>query len=472
MSLRTRLGRFINHKYTDITIAVLILLSILFLILETIWERSGNKPNYHFCILANDIITVIFIAELYTRFFTYRKKTRFLKHYWLDILAVLPVLRPFRIIRFLRLLRIFRMGLLLNRRIFSVSAVLREGVKEYLIIFFIIIMVVLTSGMAIGVLEGHANPAFETLPKNLWWSVMSMISGEPINAMPNTFWGKMITLILMLGGLTLFAVFTGVVSAVMVQKLRGGLSVKELDLEELKNHIIICGWHRSAALIIEELQTDKEYRLSPIVLVAEFSSEPYLNYDFVDRNRIYIIKDDYTKIEVLKKAGVEKAKIAFILPDKTIERSDQDRDARSVLAALIIEKLNKNIFTCVELLNCDNETHLQMAGVEEVIVSDEYSGNIMAATARNNGIISVLNELLTSKYGNQFYKLKISSSWVGKTAIELFVWLKKEYNAILLSVENKDSIDSNKARVNPDINYTFKKGDRIIVISHEKISLK
>ena len=92
MSIRTRLERFINHKYTDITIAVLILLSIMFLILETIWERSGNKLNYHFCILANDIITVIFIAELYTRFYTYRKKTRFLKNYWLDILAVLPVL--------------------------------------------------------------------------------------------------------------------------------------------------------------------------------------------------------------------------------------------------------------------------------------------------------------------------------------------------------------------------------------------
>ena len=99
----------------------------------------------------------------------------------------------------------------------------------------------------------------------------------------------------------------------------------------------------------------------------------------------------------MKKTSVEKAKIAFILPDKTIERSDQDRYARSVLAALIIEKLNKNIFTYVELLNRNNESHLQMAGVEEIIVSDEYSGNIMAATARNDRIISVLNELLTSK---------------------------------------------------------------------------
>ena len=473
MSLKTRLERFINHKFTDITVAVLILVSILFLILETIMERRGPLPYYHACVLINDIITAIFIIELSIRLLTYRKKRRFFKSYWLDIIAVIPIMRAFRIIRFLRLLRIFRMGLLLNRRIFSVSRVFREGVKEYLIVFFIIIMVILTGAMAIRLLEGDSNPAFGSLLETLWWSTMSMISGEPVNAMPGTFWGKLITLVLMLGGLTVFAVFTGVVSAVMVQKLRGGMNVKELELEELKNHIIICGWHRSAGLIIEEFQSDKEYRLTPIVLIAEFNTEPQLNYDIVDRDRIYFIKDDYTKIDVLKRAGVEKAKIAFILPDKSIDRSDQDRDARSVLAALIIEKLNKSIFTCVELLNRDNETHLQMAGVEEVIVSDEYSGNIMAAAARNYGIISVLNELFTSKYGNQFYKLEISSSWVGKTVRELYIWLKNQYNAILLAVESKNHNRkaSNHTCVNPDNETIFKDGDRIIVISHEKINI-
>jgi voltage-gated potassium channel len=473
MSLKTRLERFINHKFTDITVAVLILVSIFFLILETIMERRGPLPYYHACVLINDIITAIFIIELSIRLLTYRKKRRFFKSYWLDIIAVIPIMRAFRIIRFLRLLRIFRMGLLLNRRIFSVSRVFREGVKEYLIVFFIIIMVILTGAMAIRLLEGDSNPAFGSLLETLWWSTMSMISGEPVNAMPGTFWGKLITLVLMLGGLTVFAVFTGVVSAVMVQKLRGGMNVKELELEELKNHIIICGWHRSAGLIIEEFQSDKEYRLTPIVLIAEFNTEPQLNYDIVDRDRIYFIKDDYTKIDVLKRAGVEKAKIAFILPDKSIDRSDQDRDARSVLAALIIEKLNKSIFTCVELLNRDNETHLQMAGVEEVIVSDEYSGNIMAAAARNYGIISVLNELFTSKYGNQFYKLEISSSWVGKTVRELYIWLKNQYNAILLAVESKNHNRkaSNHTCVNPDNETIFKDGDRIIVISHEKINI-
>ncbi len=472
MSFRRRLDLFINHKTTDIVIAVLILISIMLLVLETIWEGAGQETfQYHFSVLANDFITCIFIIELTLRFLAVRKKKRFFKTFWLDIIAVLPVFRAFRIIRFLRLLRIFRMGVLLSRRFFSVSAVVREGVREYLVVFFIIIMVVLTGGMALRIIEGKVHEQFGTLPKTMWWSIMSMIAGEPIGAMPHTFWGKIITLILMIGGLTLFAVFTGVVSALMVQKLKGGLEVKDLELDDLKDHILICGWHRSAGLIIEEFQSDKEFRFTPIVLIAQFSEDPPLDYKVIDKNRVYIIKDDYTKSEVLIRAGVDRARIAFILPDKTIQRSDQDRDARSVLAALIIEKLNQQIFTCVELLNRENEAHLAMAGVEEIIVSDEYSGNIMAAAARNYGIISVLNELFTSKYGNQFYKLDITPQWYGKTSMELLVWLKEKYNAILLSVENKTSSGSYHPQVNPDRNYTFQKGDRIIVISQEKINL-
>ena len=467
---KTSLEKFINQKYTDISVAVLILVSILLLILETIWENTPFKFQYKFCVYANDIITLIFIIELLIRFYTYARKGRFFKAYWLDILAVLPAMRAFRILRVLRLLRIFRMGILLNRRFFSVSTLFREGIKEYLIVFFIIIMVVLTGAMTIHILEGN-NPSFKSFHEAIWWSALSLVSGEPIDVTPNTVWGKIITLILMLGGLTVFAVFTGVVSAVMVQKLKGGMDVKEIELEELKDHIIICGWHRAAALIIEEFQADKEYRSSPIVLIAEFDSDPPLDYLVIDKSMIYILRGDYTRVDVLKQAGVEKAKIAVILPDKTIQRSDQDRDARSVLAALIIEKLNKKIFTCVELLNRDNETHLHMAGVEEVIISDEYSGNIMAAAAKNYGIISVLNELFTSKYGNQFYKLEVSPSWIGKTAVELFIWLKNKYNAILLSVENRNSDTPNLSLVNPDKEYIFKKGDHIIVISHQKISL-
>jgi voltage-gated potassium channel len=471
MSAKPRLEKFINHKYTDIVIAGLIFLSILSVLLEAFWEAQGSKFQYDASIVVNDIITGIFIIELFIRFLACRKKSRFFKSYWLDLLAVIPMVGHIRVLRFLRLLRIFRLGVLVNRRILPVYTMLWEGMKGYVMVFCIILMVILGGGMLIRAVEGPANPALGSLIETIMWSTMSMISGEPLNFMPKTLLGKSIALLLMLAGITLFAFLTGVISATMVKKLIGGTNVKDLEMEDLKNHIIICGWNRSAKLIIEEFQSNKNQRLIPIVIIAEFKTDPPLNYNIIDRDKIYIIKDDYTKIEVLKNAGVERALIAFILPDKTIARSDQDRDARTVLAALIIEKLSKKVFTCVELLNRSNETHLKMAGVEEVIVSDEYAGYIMAAAAQNFGIVSVLNELLNSKYGNQFYKMNAPTSWIGKTVKNYYLLLKDQYNAILLAVENKKN-NSTPTVVNPDNNYTFKDGDKLILISTDKISLE
>jgi len=470
-SLKTRLERFISNKYTDIAISILIFFSILMVLLESFWEANGSKSQYEFSIIFNHVITAIFIIELSIRFFVCRKKTRFFKSYWLDLLAVIPIIEPFRVMRFLRLLRIFRLGVLLNRRIFARSTIFREGIKGYVMVFSIIAIVILSGGMLIRAVEGTAHPAFGSLIETIIWSIMSMISGEPLNFMPSTLLGKFIAMLLMLAGITLFAFLTGVISAIMVKKLIGGINVKDLEIEDLNNHIIVCGWNRSAGLIIEEFQSNKDFRSIPIVIIAEFKTDPPLNYTIIDRDMIYIIKDDYTRIEVLENAGVEKAQIAFILPDKTIARSDQDRDARSVLTALIIEKLSKKVFTCVELLNRANETHLKMAGVEEVIVSDEYSGYIMAAAAQNYGIVSVLNELFNSKYGNQFYKMNTPPSWIGKTVRDYYLLLKDQYNAILLAVENKSSHPT-PTLVNPGNDYIFKAGDKLILISLDKISLE
>jgi len=261
----------------------------------------------------------------------------------------------------------------------------------------------------------------------------------------------------------------------MVQKLKGGMEVKEIELEELENHLIICGWHRSTSMIIEEFHSDPKYCHIPIVLIAEFEQEPALNTAIVDKSVIYVLKDDYTSIDVLKKAGIEHAAMAFILPDKTKSRTDQDRDARTVMTALIMEKLNKKLYTCVELLNRDNETYLQMAGVEEIIVSDEYAGNMMANAAKNHGIVPVLNELFTSKFGNQFYRLKVPEEWVGKSVLDFFSWLKKNHNATLISVDRGEITEKGQRRststVNPSNDYRFEDGDYVIVISTNNLKI-
>jgi voltage-gated potassium channel len=453
----------------ELAVLFLIILSIALIILEAIFPDG-------FCIgfditEISEILTAIFIIELTLRYCGSSSSKAYFREYWLDIIAVLPVARVFRILRLLRLFRLFRAGKILNRRIRRFSNVFVEWITEYLFFVLLILIVVLAGALAITSIEGKSNEDFSTFEKSFWWSVYSLMAGEPVSGTAQTTAGRLVSVVVMFGGITIFALLTGVFSAFMVKRMRFSMKGNPMELEELRDHIIICGWNRSGHLIVEEFQSEETQKNKPIVIIAELETEPHFNWSIVKPELIYFLSADYTQVSALTKCSVARASIAILLADKSKERTDQDRDARTVLAAMIIEKMNSSIFTCVELLNRDNETHLKMAGVEDVIVTNEYAGTIIASAARNQGgIVPMINEILTSKFGNQFYKTPISEEWVGSKSIEIFQWLKNECNAILVSIE-RERAGRQETIVNPSPDLILQENDKLIMIATRNVDL-
>lgn len=461
-SYKVILNRFINHPVTEYTIIFLILLSVLIIIADI-------AQIFHGKILAvlnplGEGITILFIIELSIRFWIAKNRRQFLMDYFLDILSVIPMLRIFRI---LRVLRILRLGIILRRRISTFSTILYRGFSEPFFILIMIIIIVLAGAMGMSHYESPVNPDMKNFQEALWWSVLSLIAGEPIGTSPITAVGKFFTLIVMIGGMSFFAIFTGIISAVMVQRLKSSIQENDMNLNVLEQHIVICGWNRAGRIIVEELQVDKRFKRRDIVIVAEIENESllHLNYENILREKIYFLSADYTNVNILQMVGVQKASIAILLADKSRPRSDQDRDARTILAALTIEKINPAIYTCVELLNRDNDSHLKMIGVEEIVVGDEYSGNVIAASSKNLGIIPILDELLTSRYGNTFFKMRVPFLWVGKKVSDIVPILKNDYEAMLLALE---SSSAQKSLVNPPSHTILDKDDQLVIIAEKR----
>lgn len=473
--IKQKAARLINHPYTDTAIITLILISIVVVIFESILDY--NNPWHPILLMLDLIIIGIFIVELSIRYYITPRKSTFFKKYWIDIIAIVPLFRSFRLLRILRLLRIFRMGFLINRRISRFSHFFSETYREYYVIGIVVLVILLAGSISIYLIESESvsrDQFFTDFISSVWWTVYTLVAGEMGPAEPKTLAGRVITLLVMLSGLTLFAMFTGIVSAAMVQKLKLQLEDRMLEIEDLENHVIICGWNRQGKSIVEEFHAEKGGRKNCIVIIAELDTAPQFDLKIVQREMIFFIKADYTNVEVLKTARAEKAERAIILADKSKDRSDQDRDARTVLTALTIEKLNPKIFTCAELLNRDNEVHLRMAGVEEVIVGDEYVANVLAAASRNRGIMQVVNELFTSKYGNEFHKFQSPDSFEGQTFIEISEYLKHKHDAILLAIDRyyKEPEDKSKDHivfVNPPATFRVRQGDYLIIISKEGI---
>ena len=464
---RRKVARWINHPLTEFGIMCAIIASVMLVLYE--FSIGPEHPRFDFIERVNDLFTYVFILELGLRFAVEQRKARFFTKYWLDILAVIPFFRSFRILRVFRLLRLFRFGVIFTRRLSRWAGVVNVIKAEYIVVAVSIVVVIVMGAFSMRVAEGKDNPAFATLESSIWFAVMTVIGGEPIGGDPKTSLGRVITATLMMGGLTVFAIFTGTISAVMVNSLKN-LKFRAMELEDIQDHVVLCGWNRAGKLIIEELLHDR--RFEHIVVISEdpeLLQNPYFDAHV---EQIFLITGDYTRVSVLHEAGIERASYAMLLADSSKKgRTSQDRDARTVLGAMLIEKLNKDIYTVVQLLNRDNETSLRQVGVEEIIVSDEYVGNIMATVAKNRGIVSVLDELLTSKYGHQFFKCPVPESMVGKTVAQVILDLKLLHDATLIGVDlGHGTTLADSISVNPPGDLELSATHQIIIAASKPLS--
>ncbi|MBI4860816.1 MAG: ion transporter [Candidatus Riflebacteria bacterium] len=462
---RGRLSRFFRDARVEMTIAALIVLSVALLLAESILPASDPWQPALLC--AGEVLTLVFVLELVLRYLAHPHAGEFLGEYWLDIVAVAPLFRPLRFLRFLRLLRLFRAGLVLHRQSRQLLGTLAETGGEYILLTIFLATAVFLGAIGIMQTEGHRSEEFNTFGSALWWTVLSMATGQPTQTLPGSNLGKLLALFVILCGATVFAMFTGIVSAVMVERMRRHMDERNLGIDELAGHILLCGWNWSANIMLQQIQRDPRHVRTPIVVIAEFSCDETIDFTGLRRELIYIVRGDFTKVAVLGQANVKRAAVAILLADQVVRRSDQDRDARTVLAALTIEKLAPGVFTCVELLNAENEGHLRMAGVEEVVVPDVLQADILALACLNRGLGGMFRELFENARGTSFYTCPVPPSWDGVQLAQVFGGIKQTLNAVVVGVKSGQRVESN-----PPLELRLASGDFLVVVAGQQPDLE
>jgi voltage-gated potassium channel len=321
-----------------------------------------------------------------------------------------------------------------------------------------VVLLLLTS-MMLFIAEGPGT--YHHFSDAMWFAAFSLVAGEPIGPMPMTELGRWTTLFLMVGGAVLFGVFVGTVAAGVAQRLSRNLGAQELDLDELTQHVVVCGWNKSGATVLMELFAPGTPPGRSVVVVTESAEPPAdLPSERVRMEHLYHHHGDYTRVDVLEAVGIKVASVVILLTDEIVPRSLQDRDARTVLAALTVERMAPHIYTVAELYSRQNEELLRMAGVEEIVVGDWYAGMILGAVAANRGLVTVLDEILTAAHGNTFRTVELPSHWIGRTVAELHTDLFVRHRAVLISIENPPRT----VAVNPEPARELVSGDRLVVL--------
>jgi voltage-gated potassium channel len=450
-------SKVLGHPATDLVVLLLILSSVTALLVEVALPvdstRRLNMANI------GDALTLLFAMELGLRAWVAPNKKRFVARYWLDILAVVTLTGWLRLLRVLLLLRLFRAGVLVNRRLSVLSGMVRGGFNELSLTVTVSLVVILIGGVTVhmaneaGTIVALDQPGLEG---SLWYAVLTLVAGEPIGGEPVSPFGRVVSLVLMLGGLTVFGVFVGAVSASMVAVLGDRMEVNAMDLDELFDHIVVCGWNDAGGAMLSELFGGR--RQLPVLIITEGDSLPAMP-DGIPLDNVYHLSGDYTQVQVLTRAGLERAHSAILLSDALTPRSNADQDARTVLAALTIERMCDGIFCCAQLHDTQHEELLRMAGVEEIVVGDWYTGLIIGSVGRNEGLVAVLNDILSAKGGNAFTKQKVPRKLVGKTATAAATELRKK-RAILIGVQRGSDLT-----VNPGSDLVLQAEDVLVVIA-------
>lgn len=103
--------------------------------------------------------------------------------------------------------------------------------RPLLSVLVLFLIVLLFAGVAIYVLEGPGQPErFGTLPKSLWWAVTTLTTTGYGDSVPETYLGRTIAIVVMICGLGLFGLLTGILATGFANEHRRRDFVRNWDL--------------------------------------------------------------------------------------------------------------------------------------------------------------------------------------------------------------------------------------------------
>ncbi|MDP4827576.1 MAG: potassium channel protein [Flavobacteriales bacterium] len=178
--------------------------------------------------------------------------------------------------------------------------------------------------------------------------------------------GRIFTSVLIL---TSIGTFTYALSAITTYFVAGEFKTRTKEarvnkqINELSNHVIVCGYGRVGEMAVSQLV---DHGVDIVVLESNQSKISFLT----ESPHFLLVRGDATADENLIKAGVQRAKaIITTLPD----------DADNLYTVLTARELNRNLTIISRASKSVSVKKLRIAGADNVIMPDKVGGAHMAS---------------------------------------------------------------------------------------------
>lgn len=292
----------------------------------------------------------------------------------------------------------------------------------------------------------------------VWWTVVTMATVGYGDLFPVTNAARFLVGIpAMVFGIG----FLGLIISETASKLILSRSIKlqGLGRVSMKNHLIIINFTTIDEIkyLINELRADISTKDKKICLVDETLDE--IPRELIELGIEYV-KGNPADEPVLERAGLPTASHAVVLSK---DRNNSHSDDQNLVTTLILEKLNPNVYSVVEVLNPAKIHQVEVAGANSAVCMSEFRYNLIINEIQDPGVKNIVRDLTNNSVGEQIYFIPVESmkNWVYK---ELALW-GVENNISIIGIVRED-----KTMLNCRHDFKVMNTDKAVVIGSRRLS--
>lgn len=316
-----------------------------------------------------------------------------------------------------------------------------------------IILVILLNYLLVYVESADPNSGIKSLPDALWYMITTLTTVGYGDLTPITTIGKLFGTIYLFGSLGVL----GYLISTLSSKYQNMMEEKKLGFRgtDFQDHIIFIGWNEFSRMVAEEIyHTSKK-----LAIVTNNKDEIDLIYSQFGKENTFALFADINNLDSLEKANVPQASAVFIsIPD----------DAQVLLYVLDFKKRFPKQQIVVSIENSKLKDTFKSAGVTYAIARNEIASKMVASYIFEPDVASLNHDLISSSRDNldhdmQEYLIKEDNMYIGRDYVDVFIDMKKVYNAVLVGISRK--IDNTWNLItNPSTGETIMANDYMVLL--------
>lgn len=275
---------------------------------------------------------------------------------------------------------------------------------------------------------------YKSIGDAIWWGFVTMTTVGYGDRYPSSEGGRFVAVILMFSGIILISSFTATASSVLVAR-----RIQEQQREhplEWSGHIVFCGWNEMAPRILRVLDLQSAVPRQVVLLNERTEEAMELQTRGYDRLEIRFIRGNFVREEDLNRANIRQASVAIIVPDASDGR--QPNEQKTFETTTMIKDIAPGVKVFAHVLDAERVANLRRAMIDDVVVTNEHVGELMAGFVTKPGVPQAIRTLLSSDGDVEFTAIPLPSDYQGRTVGEFAEFLRTQHRTILVGLVTEE----------------------------------